>query len=492
MPGRRKPTINKPSDPPRRFDLPAELTERVERELGEKSQTDPEAFESLMVKAVEEYLGKREGLAARGGSTRSDTVFKSSRGPTGPPPTGRDQAPLSPPGEQTGSAAGGESPAGLLRRSDWTTLELEPRDRASGTEGRPEAAPDVARADLVQPGEMTHPGARRVFERTIKELEQSRLALEEATDGRDFAGAAYRAARDRLLDEQSIRLPDEPAETAGAGEVLHAPRDRPLFGLHNRDYPSLWALMLLAEAVSDGPVPWSEFASGLQLAADPFGGALGLIDKVERPGLGLKYSSSFPDPKKKAKGGQWIKGIRGRKTARLYPFVKNTFARIQKGRVGIAPEARGPLPRWDAVRFLSRDGELFVEPAAAGYRLLRAVEGASLRLPHGPGTAQAFLSHLIEHSPGDAAGFLRVLTAIRDKGERQAVVDANLAFFNGYLEREEVSEDKKYASSMTQGYVARAREWGLVEPGMFASPHDGAKVYRLTEEGERAISLLDS
>ncbi len=36
--------------------------------------------------------------------------------------------------------------------------------------------------------------------------------------------------------------------------------DEALFGLHNRDFPSLWALRLLAQQASDGPISWTEFA----------------------------------------------------------------------------------------------------------------------------------------------------------------------------------------------------------------------------------------
>jgi hypothetical protein len=503
MPGRRQKTTtgNKLGRSSRSIELPPELEKRLVGELGDRGDGEPEALNSLVVKAIEEYLDRRGEVSPGSVPDRARTVFKSSRGPTG----------LSVPGQDRSGGVAAESDEGSSREEKPGTSS-PPRSQVGTPEagklwgrefptwpvimeipGKAETSEpaEVARTDLLSLDEIAHPGVRAVFERSVGRLERSGAALAEVTKGPDFEEAAYRQVRDEILNGERIFLPDVTAGPAVEGDILHAPADRPLFGLHNRDYPSLWALMHLAEAADSGPVPWAEFASGLQLAADPFGGLLVQMDEVERPKLGLKYSSSFPDPEKTAKGGQWIKGSKGRKTARLYPFVKNSFARIQKGGTGVRPEARGPLPRWGAVQFSSRDGVLFVEPTDAGYRLLRATEGASLSLPHSPEASRAFLGYLVEHSPGDTEGFRRVLTAIRDRGERQAVVDANLEFFNGFLEREDQVEDDKFASSMTQGYVARAREWGLLEPGMFSSPEDGRKVYRLTAEGERAIAQLN-
>lgn len=506
MPGRRspRPGNEKWSQPgANRHDLwiSPELEKKVFEQLEKEGEAGPAAFESLVSRAVDVYLSSRGGeekRMLRGGreiGPGTDPAVKKASGPRQSPPSsfGRstDRRDLLAWSSIPGLKIMTDSPADLSEQFE-PKAHVASTPNQPATDERPANEADHPRVDLLRLDEITHPGARRVFASQIDRFNQLNEELREISESRHFNQSAYDEVKELLLDQGRILLPEPPVELEDRpGEELDAPHDEPLFGLHNRDYPSLWGLMLLAEAVQgEGAVAWSEFASGLQLAADAFGGCLLLLDRIERPKRGLKYSASFPDPAKRTKGGQWIQGANGRKTARLYPFAKNTFARIQKGGRGLRREARGPLPRWDAIRFISRDGELLVEPTRAGYDLLKAIDGVSLRLPHSPESAEKFLRYLMTNSPGDSNGFLHVLRAIEETGDREDVIQANLAYFNDFLGREDPNEAKTFASTMTQGYVARAREWGLLETDLVDSPGKGGKVYSLTEIGLDMVGLL--
>ena len=371
--------------------------------------------------------------------------------------------------------------------------------------------PGEPRFDLLYKGSPTEPGepepgdcllglgrisdaAAEAFERVIdrsREMEEALGGMVDSSSGLVKADSreSYREARDELIAESEIRAPGEWVASEREREALFAPVDQPLFGLHNRDYPSLWGLALLAEATVDGPVVWSEFASGLELTAREFARPFRILDEIDRPKSGLKYAASFPKPgrPKKVESGQWIPGRHGAKTVRLYPFVKNTFARTQGGKlVAERMEARGPLPRWGAIRFFPDpvEGDLLVEPTLAGMGLLAALEGTCLSLPHSSEKAITFLEYLSTHSPGDAEGFRRVLTAIEEFGSRGEVVEANLDYFANAVQPKTHRKHETFASSMTQGYVARGREWGLIEADL--TPEG----YLLTETGRSAIELL--
>lgn len=458
-------------------ELPPGLSARAS-EVIETGEAGVETMSSLVAEALGQYLERLEAASRLPDSTSEKTSPETARGSLSSrrfSETGEELT-LQMSSRTTVPTELREIPS----REDEIERNVRPARRRSGLEQRD---------DLLGIDEISHPGAGEMFERTIEAFDRARDELEPVLADSGIDEGSYQRLRDEVLVLGSIVPASTRLDPAPGSAALDAPHDRPLFGLHNRDYPSLWGLMLLARAAAEGPVPWSEFASGLELTARAYGGPLRIMDEVERPKRGLKYSASFPDPWKEAKGGQWIAGEKGRKTARLYPFVKNTFARIQKGRGGMRTVARGPLPRWNAVQFLERDGLLLVEPTPSGYELLEVMAGVSLSLPHPPRSAKDFLSFLSEESPGDAEAFLRVLNAIDVTGEREEVVEFNLDYFDQFLDQESESGTSTFASTMTQGYIARGREWGLVEADM-APSEDGRKIYVLTESGHRAIEQL--
>lgn len=508
MPGRRSPRLKKEnsSQPIAGRSTPwisPDLKKRVIEQLEREGETGPAAFESLVSRAVDLYLSSHGDEEKQMSRRTRETLPGSDPDVQKAPGTRQSSSPSFERSTDRRNPLTLSSIPGLKIMTSSTAdfgEQFEPQGHVASpshlraTDEGPANEADNPREDLLRLDEITHPGARRVFASTIERFKQINGELREISESRNFNQSAYDEVKESLLDQGRILVTEPPVDRQESpGKELDAPHDEPLFGLHNRDYPSLWGLMLLAEAAQgEGAVAWSEFASGLQLAADACGGCLLSLDRVERPKRGLKYSASFPDPEKRTKGGQWIQGVNGRKTARLYPFAKNTFARIQKGGRGLRREARGPLPRWDAIRFISRDEELLVEPTRAGYDLLKAMDGVSLRLPHSPESAEKFLQYLMTNSPGDANGFLHVLRAIEETGDREDVIQANLVYFNNFLGREDPNEATTFASTMTQGYVARAREWGLLETDLVASPGKGGKVYSLTEIGLDMIGLLAS
>lgn len=487
MPGRRQPTEGSDAGRDREksgsrrveLDLPEDLADRLAKEASDTSEGQSGDLESLIARALDHYLLGQSGSPGGSLPGSSSSVVKST-----------DRSPV--PGRPTPADRGVSDRGALQYRLE---LVKPRRANASHQTGPPNSAPvgpgeDNRADDLLRLDELGHREARETFEQEIRGLREPLEIL------RSRDGTLYEWARDSVLTQGAIIRPEIAVVREAFGEVLASPNDKPLFGLHNRDYPSLWGLMLLARAAADAPIPWSEFASGLEWVARDYGDALREIDLREKPRKGFKYATSFPRitrGPRRPRGGQWIRGARGTRTARLYPFVKSNFARIQEGRGGIGTEALGPLPCWNAVRFIEGEEGLLVEPTKAGLDLLGLVEGISLQLPHDRDKTERFLRFLASRAPGDAAGFKKVLAAIGRLGEREKVVQANLPFFNEVmLGGREEAKAEKLASTMTQGYVARGREWGLIEGGMIDASDGGKKAYVLTAAGQEAITLLQT
>lgn len=383
-----------------------------------------------------------------------------------------------------------------------TAASSESRMRNRSLDRRP-TEPEAEVDEGLIPIEDLEPPVGAVFNREIsraRELVDLCQPLVLANRGRFSPETVAEAARmrQRILGLTEI-APVQVNVFRASGDVAEPDRGQPLFGLHNRDYPSIWALRLLAEATSEGPVLWSEFASGLELTARALGEALRLLDQMKIPGEsrrpGLRYATAFPNPGKARKSlGQWIPTNREDRKVRLHPFVKNNVARIQGGGHTFGgPEARGPLARWGAVAFDQSGRDYTLGVTSAGFELLGLTEGLSLELPHRADHAERFLRYLCENSPGDAAGFLKVMKVIGDSSPgRDDLIRANKAFFEGFLEKPGREQDLRYAGTMTQGYVARGREWGLIDPDQKLADDGKRKLYELTKLGGDLLpDLLD-
>jgi len=257
----------------------------------------------------------------------------------------------------------------------------------------------------------------------------------------DLAGTALRAP-----DQQPVLVRNGVAQR----------RDEPLLGLHNRDYVSIWALRRLARYTEEQPILFEEYLQRVTRAAWYYGWQL---QGLEGDGSGRKLTVLFPTNLSKRPSAE-----RGFQT-----FAVGSLGR--RGVDGIQPS--GPLFSWQAVQVDEENRIGLTEP---GWRLMQELNGLSLDLPHAPDSAVNFLRFLAEFAPGDRWGFDQVLLSVTDGPDRERLVSDFAEVHSEWT--------RSTASSIAQGYVARAREWGLVEPRLV----DGR--YWLTETG-RTLNRTD-
>jgi hypothetical protein len=134
-------------------------------------------------------------------------------------------------------------------------------------------------------------------------------------------------------------------------------------------------------------------------------------------------------------------------------------------------EASGPLFSWRVCQLArDRDRGLMVGLTTPGYQLLEALDGLSLRLPHEPEHAERFLAHLREYAPWDWAGFAQLMEALAEGPSRLELAQN--------FRRWQPQWSEAVANTNAAGFVARGREWGLLEPKLIDSR------YALTEFGK--------
>ncbi len=240
----------------------------------------------------------------------------------------------------------------------------------------------------------------------------------------------------------------------GTAEV----RDEPLLGLHNRDYVSIWALHRLARYTTEAPIGFDEYLGRVTEAAWFFGGQLSRLEHEER---GKKFTVLFPTNRAKRPSAE-----RG-----FQSFAVGGITR----RADRDLSASGPLFAWRAMQVGAGDSALIAltEP---GWDLIQGLDGISLELPHPPAHALRFLAYLAAHAPSDRQGFDHVLWIAADGPDREELVRSFAERYPAWT--------AATASSVTQGYVARAREWGLLEPRLV----DGR--YWLTQVGREVASEI--
>lgn len=220
---------------------------------------------------------------------------------------------------------------------------------------------------------------------------------------------------------------------------LSRPEGRPLFGLHNRDFPSLWALTKLAAMTLDRPVPIEDYFTEVLEEAWRFGELLLAIEKH----TGTKCTALFPTNPEKRKPAEM--GFR-------------SFAVGDYRTDGEKYATNGPLFEWRLIGLTAGErNEPLAGVTAAGRALLAGVGGISVEEPHPADAAKVFFAHLAERAPADWKGFTEVIGAIGPDGAtRQGVLDHMAGAWTDWTENE--------VSTNSAGYIARAREWGLVEP----------------------------
>lgn len=230
-------------------------------------------------------------------------------------------------------------------------------------------------------------------------------------------------------------------------ELVH----EPLFGMHNRDYPSLWAARRLAAyAEKEEAISFEEFAERATEDAWAYAVELSALE-VE---LGTKLTALFPTNADK-------------RVAASSAFRVFAIGSLSDRRANL--RAEGPLFLWRVIGVERRGSTNIVGLRPEGRRLLARLAGLTVDQPHSPEMARAFLAHLREHAPADYWGFEHVLETVAERPTREELLQAFRQARTDWAE--------SVAATNAQGYVARGREWGLIAPKVIE------RRYELTEFG---------
>lgn len=241
-------------------------------------------------------------------------------------------------------------------------------------------------------------------------------------------------------------------------EVISEPPDEALFGLHNRDYPSLWAASFLREQTQAGTVPLQTYLESVVAAAWKHAQVLLSVQNSTR----AKTTALFPTNPAKRKAAE----------AAFRQFaIGGVRATHSDGKV----PTYGPLFVWQIAALTGHPERPEVGLTPQGDRLLGLVQGLTVEEPHPPQAATTFFGYLRENAAQDHRGFLQILDAVGPAGcDRQSLVTQMGNAWPSWKDSE--------LSTNTAGYVARAREWGLLRPRL----EQGR--YRLTDYGHHYLA----
>ncbi len=293
-----------------------------------------------------------------------------------------------------------------------------------------------------------------------------------AYDGRD--DFLLEALRDRIKEETLGRAPApaKPRVVDADGQAQseewqlglwesRAARTAPalkskgiLNGLHNRDFPTLWAADLLASwTVTRGePVSWMAYVGRLSSSAWQYADELVAGDE-ERSASAMKAAIGFPRTKNP-----------GRRSASEQRFIEHMVGNLRQG------NAHGPI---FALGLAGLVDPATIAPTKAGLKLLRSLAQAGIG-PSPPHPIRAwieFRDHIARHLPEDLELLWRMLRAISECPSPERLVGSFADEWQGAIAQTNVS-----------GYVSRAREWGLVAPRLVENQ------YRLTELGQAELA----
>jgi hypothetical protein len=231
-------------------------------------------------------------------------------------------------------------------------------------------------------------------------------------------------------------------------------KEEPVLGLHNRDYPSIWAAHLLAEETQQRFVPFNAFLEGVTREAWRYGQALRDLEKTSKVKLTALYPTNFAKPQSAEEG--------------FKAFAVGAIAK--KPREDGKVDASGPLFSWGVCQVVREDGDLVIGLTARGYELLEGLDRLSLSWPHERHHAECFLAYLRQHAPWDWAGFELLLEVVAEGPTRVELAQR--------FQQWRPDWSDAMANTNAAGFVARAREWGLMEPKLID------RRYALAEFGE--------
>lgn len=239
------------------------------------------------------------------------------------------------------------------------------------------------------------------------------------------------------------------------GEPVYI-ENSPMLGLHNRDWPSFWALGHLAGMAAEEPVDFRGFLDDVTerawRLAEGFRGTMGTDEKAA-----LKMLPTNSLKKQSADTG-------------FQSFAIGSIS-SKAAHQGLY-KVSGPLPQWGAVAFSELGSKPKIALTPAGWSLLKIVRSLSPLPPNPRIVALEFFDYLKVHAPQDWWGFETTVREVSASPVRDAL-----------LAKMESARDwsTSIAASATQGYIARCREWGLVEPKLVAGN------YQLTDFGKEIL-----
>ena len=240
------------------------------------------------------------------------------------------------------------------------------------------------------------------------------------------------------------------------GTAIEVPR-APLFGLHNRDFPSLWAAWQLAAMTTETAVSQSDFLKNVTLSAWNMGDVLRKLGgKLEGP----KLEALFPTNRSKPDASEDA-------------FKSFAIGTCSKSNGSI--RCGGPLFLWNVCAVEQRKGELYFALTSIGKNLLERLDGLSALTPHSSNFADAFLGHLQEHAPDDWWGFTTVMKSAKENPVREELLQC----FRRERDHLKINWTDHQIGSYATGYVSRCREWGILQPKLVNGR------YCLTEYGSK-------
>jgi hypothetical protein len=240
-----------------------------------------------------------------------------------------------------------------------------------------------------------------------------------------------------------------------------------MFGMHNRDAPSAWALARLAAEAFDGPVPLGDFYEKATEDAWKLAARLVPLEVRGEPKLAVMLPRNANKPQSASDG----------------------FRAFALGQVARKPAdgklaAWGPFYQWAAVGIVGDPKNPEIGLTESGWELVKLFNGLDFALPHGDEIAQRFLAHLEQHAPADHWGFR---TALEGAGQDAGRVELSKYFAKRLPDDFSDAEWKgSVADSVASGYVSRARAWGLIEMKLA-----GGK-YSLTSVGGETLKKLSA
>ncbi len=249
---------------------------------------------------------------------------------------------------------------------------------------------------------------------------------------------------------------------------IAAVKDAPLYGLHNRDAPTAFALSILATQAHTEMIPMREFYDAATAQAWRLAAALEPWEREHKGKVTVMLPRNRAKPQSAADGFQFF----GMGQVSKRPDENGKLACF------------GPFYLWRAAGLhRSENGEVLIGLTSAGWDLLDAFDGLDFSLPHDDGIARKFINYLAQHAPSDLWGFREVLeTVTTDVGRLElaehfrARLTTDFPLKKGYTD--------SVAESTAQGYLSRSRAWSMIEPKL-----DGGR-YRLTDHGEAILSEI--